>query len=118
MNRVVFSKIKTPPICEESVKMVAGRAGNNKVNGIISAFRQTDLDFLKYILKKNYKGDKNLQFIKRACLFPPLKILKEFMKIMKSFDNKKGISISEMLIKYPFFIKDSKQFQNWMINIY
>jgi hypothetical protein len=85
--------------------MVAGRAGKNKENGLISAFRQTDLDFLKYILKKSRKGENNIHVIKRACLFPPLRILKEFMKIIQSYENKKGVSISDMLIKYLYLNK-------------
>jgi len=99
INRVVFSKLKTKLICEDSIKMVAGRAGKNKENGIITAFRQTDLDFLKYILNKSTQGQNNVYILKRACLFPPLRVLKEFMKIMKSYENKKKVSISEILIK-------------------
>ena len=99
INRLIFTKLNYDSVLDDSILSVVGKVWKQNEPGLISAFKRSDLEYIRSIINKVDKCREENDLIYKACLFPPFNILKEFYTLVKNFENKQVISLLELLEK-------------------
>lgn len=71
--------------------LVTAKAGNHTENGVVSAFKKSDLENIRAAAKMRELS------VNKPSLFPPLNILRDFTKILIEKENKKVITLKDVL---------------------
>lgn len=126
IRRIIFAEIQKykgknvfENLTEFELRQIAGRAGRNEKDGFVNAFKEEDLYHIRRTLSRSshskndqrsvkavdltpdseYKFSKTERLIERACLFPPIQTICDFAEVLKKYDKKKHVTLSETLKK-------------------